>query len=505
MTSLRYLLFVFAFFTISATEAQIVQPDRYEVKMNAFDNYFTIIPAREDGLVMVRATNETGPKGDVEWDFIKLDTSLNEEWKTKYHIDPTFHFTGYDYHNGFIYLLFNNGPYIKDNLTLMQINLETKEPEYIEIPKDFAIELSEFEMVGESVILGGYVNYRPTVILYHLPTQKFKVLPGFYLKRSELLQIEIDDKKEIFRVITTAQTLDKNNTINIKTFDKDGELMINLTLKPDRDINLLDGRSTGIHGNSQFVAGTYSQLRSARKGKESYSMGIYVARLDANGEQIINYYNYADLENFFSYMKARKQKRIKKRIERKKIKGKQIKFNYRLIVHNILERENGNYILLGEAYHPVYSNRNNTYMSSFYQPDLKGFRYTHAVLFCFDSSGKHIWDNSFEINDITSYNLEKYVHVDAMNDKLVLLYNFENVIRTKIIKGDEVIEGKSFNDIALKFDSDEAKDEDNEMGGLKSWYDDNFYAYGVQHIRNKNNDSVNLNRKVFYVNKINYK
>lgn len=502
---MRYLMPIILFLFISTVQAQINQPGRYEVEMDAFDNYFTLIPADQDGLIMVRATNETGPKGDVEWDFIKLDTSLNEEWKTKYYIDSKYHFTGYDYHRGFAYLLFNNGPYIKDNLTLLQIDLASKEPEYIEIPKDFAIELSEFEMVGESVILGGYVNYRPTVILYHLPSKKFKVLPGFYMNRSELLQIEIDDEKEIFRVITTARTLDKNNTINIKTFDKDGELMINLTLKPDRDINLLDGRSTGIHNNSQFVAGTYSQLRSARKGKESYSVGIYVARLDANGEQLINYYNYADMDNFFNYMKANKQKRIEKRIERRKIKGKEIKFNYRLLVHNIIERENGNYILLGEAYYPVYSNRDsNPYMRSFYQPGLSGFRYTHAVLFCFNHQGKHLWDNSFEINDVTSYVLEKYVHVDAMEDKLVLLYNFENVIRTKIIKGDEVVEGKSFNDIALKFDEDEAKEEDNEMGGLKSWYSDNFFAYGVQHIRNKYNDSVDHNRKVFYVNKINY-
>ncbi len=502
---MRFLIFAISFFTFLPAISQIVQPGRYEVKMDAFDNYFTVIPAGQDGLIMVRATNETGPEGDVEWDFIKLDTSLNEEWKTKYQIDPNFHFTGYDYHNGYAYLLFNNGPYIKDPLTLMQIDLETRQPEYIEIPKEFDIELSEYEMIGESVILGGYVNYRPTVIIYHLPAKKFKVLPGFYMNRSELLQIEIDDEKEFFRVITTTRTMDKNNTINIKTFDKNGELMINLTLNPERNINLLDGRSTGIENNAQFVAGTYSQLRSARKGKESYSMGIYVARMDANGDQLINYYNYGDLDNFFSYMKAKKQKRIKKKIERRKIKGKEIKFNYRLLVHNVIPRDNGRYILLGEAYYPVYSNGQNSYMNSFYQPRLNGFRYTHAVLFCFDRQGKHLWDNSFEINDVTSYVLEKYVHIDAMDDKLVLLYNYENVIRTKIIKGEEVVEGKAFNDIALKFENDMAQKEDNEMGGLKSWYDDNFFAYGVQHIRNRTDNVVNNNRKVFYINKINYK
>ncbi len=502
---IRFLLLSLLLSFALSLKAQIVQPGRYEVKLEPFDNYFTIIPAGEDGLLMVRPTNETNALGENEWEFIKLDTALQEEWQKKYYVDIKFHFTGYDYHNGKAYLLFNNGPYVKDNLTLMQVDMESKTPVFIEIPKEFAIELSEYEMVGESVLLGGYVDYRPTLILYHLPSKKFKVLPGFYMDRSELLQVEIDDEKEIFRVLTTTRTLDKNNTINIKTFDKTGELMINLTLKPNKDVNLLDGRSTGISQNSQYVAGTYSQIRSAKKGKESYSVGIYVARLDANGEQLINYFNYADLDNFFNYMKAGKQKRIKRKIERRKIKGKDLKFNYRLIVRNIINQENGNHILLGEAYYPVYSSQSfNPYASSSFQSNLSGFRYTHAVLFCFDEKGNHLWDNSFEINDVTSYNLEKYVHIDEHQDKLVLLYNFENVIRSKIIKGEEVIEGKSFDDIALKFEDDVAKEDDNEMGSLKSWYDDNFYAYGVQHIRNKFQDAVNLRRKVFYVNKINY-
>ena len=115
-----------------------------------------------------------------------------------------------------------------------------------------------------------------------------------------------------------------------------------------------------------------------------------------------------------------------------------------------------------------------------------------------------LWDNSFEINDITSYDLKQYVEVDPQEDEIVLLYNYENVIRSKLIKDEEVVEGKSFDDINLKFGDDKIENNDSEFGGLESWYKDRFYAYGVQRIKNLKDSGVKLNRKVFFINKILY-
>jgi hypothetical protein len=230
------------------------------------------------------------------------------------------------------------------------------------------------------------------------------------------------------------------------------------------------------------------------------------------GENEIKYYNYAELENFFSYMKAKREKRVKKRISRKKIKGKKLKFNYRLLVHDIIPYEN-NFILLGEAYYPKYNHYNSYGGIYSYYPSrgygyeryyFDGYHYTHAVVIGFDNEGNLLWDNSFEINDAMSYRLKQFVHVDPREDEIVLLYNFENVIRTKLIQGDKVIEGKSFNDISLKFQDDVVKSNDSEYGGLEEWYDNKFFAYGVQKIKNLRDVGVKLNRRVFFINKIVY-
>ena len=509
MRLLRYGLLVFLLTLVCGSVfGQIRQPCRFETELDYYDDYFTVIPAEEKGIALVRETSEKGKDGDMVWELVKLDTSLNREWQKQFPVAYRWFFKGYDYHNNSIILLFNDRFYNKDDLLIYQIDLDRGELKKLTIKLDFTIELSHFEMVGSSAIFGGYVNYRPTVFLYNLEEERIMVLPGFYVERSELIQVEVDDDREIFHVLATMRTFDRKMSIAMKTFDKDGDMLINTVLKPEEDRHLLYGRAITTNYGEQFITGTFSGSKSSRQGKESYSMGIFIARINPWGEQNINYYNYADLDNFFNYMKANRQKRIQKRIERKRIKGKKIKFNYRLLVHEIIQRDNGNYLMLGEAYYPTTISRSETgsfapFSSQYYPMAYKGFQYTHAVVVGFNSTGERIWDNSFEINDVKSYHLEKFVNADIREDKIILLYNYDNVIRTKIIKGDEVLEGKTFNDIALKFEDDEAENNGSMVGGLDSWYDNYFYAYGIQTIKN-DSDAVKRKREVFFVNKIYY-
>ena len=171
--------------------------------------------------------------------------------------------------------------------------------------------------------------------------------------------------------------------------------------------------------------------------------------------------------------------------------------------------------MLGEAFYPKYNNSttyngisasprgfgNNSYVPS----TFAGYKYTHAVIIGFDKNGEKLWDNSFEIEDVLSYNLDQYVHADAFEDKVVLFYLYNNEIRTKIINGSEVVEGKSFDSVKLMFTDDEANNKNvSNIGGLEKWFDHNFIAYGVQKIKNLKDSGVKLNRKVFYINKILY-
>jgi hypothetical protein len=135
-----------------------------------------------------------------------------------------------------------------------------------------------------------------------------------------------------------------------------------------------------------------------------------------------------------------------------------------------------------------------------------GYHYTHAVVIGFDDKGKLLWDNSFEIKDVTTYTLKQYVHVVGSEDSFVLLYMYDNEIRSKVVYGTDLIEGKSYDDLEMSFKENYADiNTDSEYGGLENWYGSVLYAYGVEKIRNAKIPGMKSSRDVFFINKILYK
>ncbi len=484
--------------------AQISQTKRVELPLEQSANYYYLMSAEERGLLAFRETKEKTAKGDYVWEFIQFDTSLNEQWKKNYTIDLNQEFVGYDYCQNNFYLLFKRGPYKDPDYTVLKFDLNDGDTSMFHIREIIPVELSDFNVVGNAAILSGQINNRAAVIHYDMSDKKIKVLPGLYKNHTEILQVTVDDENNTFNLINTERTINRKNTVSLKTFNENGELLRSDILVSPQDVSLISGASTSFDEENQLVAGTYAQDNS------NYSRGFYIARLDEDGQRDLQQYNFGELENFFSYMKSKRQQRIKEKIAKRKKQGKKLRFNYRLLVHDILERD-GNYILLAEAYYPKYDNESRSLMPYDYrnrnqlaEMNFTGYKYTHAIVVGFDKSGKLLWDNSFEINDLESYRLEKFVKVGVDQDKIVLLYVYENVVRSKIIRGNEVLEGKAFNDIKLKFEDDVVKNNDFKVGGLEKWYDKYFYVYGVQTIKSSRTVDKEGNRQVFFINKITY-
>ncbi len=503
--TLGVLLFTGSMLLPAICFSQVEQPERYEIELDYYDDAFTTVSVEKYGIVLTREIREKFEKGKTPWEFIVLDSALRERYIAEIYISYGYELTGYDNLKNKAYFLFQFSPTRTEGDIIIEIDILTGLYYVYEVKRTINIQLTEFEIINNSAIFGGYFNGRPTVIQYFFEEGKTKVWPGFYFEKSRLLQVDVDDQTGLTTVISSIRSRDRKSTIAIRKFRADGEMIENYDLEPEEDTNLLDARNVSLNADADIIAGTYSN-----KGTK-YSRGIFMAHMNRTGQQKIEYYNYGDLDNFFSYMRAKREQRVKNRIKRKKIKGKKLRFNYRLLIHNIIPYKN-NYILLGEAYYPKY-NSYQSYGSMYsYYPTrnnynnmyFEGYRYTHAVVIGFDQKGNLLWDNSFEINDVTSYQLKQFVHVNTRKDDIVLLYNYENTIRSKLIRGNEVLEGKTLNDVSLRFQDDEVKSNDSEYGGLERWYDEKFYVYGIQKIKNLKDRGVKLNRRVFFINKIIY-
>lgn len=475
------------------------QPNRIEFDINPSDQDFIIVPAEDRGLVIFKETAERGDKGFL-WEFNHVDTLLEKRWSKNLLLPYGSFYMGHDYSLGNVYILLGtvSGRSFSD-FSLLGLNLQSGDTIMRTVDIGFPVNLNEFEVVGDMAIFGGYANYRPVVLLYNFKTRKKTVLPGFYNNKSQLLDIKTNDEYNNFSVLMTDKFRAKNQTITIKTFDGDGKLIQKNILDPGEDKNLIYGQTASLVDGTQYLSGTYAIRKS------SYSKGVYVAKFKDNEQRYLNYYLYSELENFFSYMSAKRQTRVKERIKRRKIKGKKVRLNYRLLVHDVVQMGENN-ILIGEAYYPkyvlsTYYPLNLQYGNDRYGSGIEGYKYTHAVLIAFDKDGKVIWDNSFEINDILSLDLKQYVHVAGDDDRIVLLYMYEGEIRSKLIEGNEVIEGKTYNPIKLQFQDDIVESEQEDVSGLEEWYENSFFAYGVQRILKEGD---RRRREIFYVNKIVY-
>ncbi len=491
----------------SVAFSQVEQIGRWEIGMPNDDNETYKVVSDSLGLIVY--SHQVTKDQDV-LELIRLDTALQEKWKGYIGIERGLTVARVATRKNSLYVLLRNPRFAG----FLLINLDISTGKYTThlIKNAIPFVPTEFSGTNGAVMIGGYYNYRPLVLHYSFALQKSKILPGFFNEPGELTQMKVTEDGAI-DIIVSAKNFEKRKSLWIRNYNAEGDLIKTTVLESREKRNLIFGRSVKMPNNEQVVAGVYGR-------NTEYSRGIFVATINPYGEYTTRYYNFADLQNFFHYLKANQEKRIKKRIERRRIKGKNTKFNYRLLVQELIPYQD-QLILLGEAFYPKYVYRsryssnqfngfNNPRGYSSYSPYsndyiFDGYQYTHAIAIGFDANGKVKWDNSFEINDVKSFKLEQFVKIAPAEDHIDLLYLFENLIRTKVIKGSEVLEGKTADELKIFSDQGIVTKEDAKSSHLDYWYHHRLYASGVQSIRKSKEKREVPFKKVFFINKIRYK
>lgn len=470
--------------------AQMVQSAHVEIPLSERENeYFSIISAEEAGVLLYRRARTEKFQPGLE--VIRMNNQLREMWRGFIPLERNILVPRAIIHQNHLYLLIENAFAPGANLQALSIDLTRGDFFLHKINNLIQFRPAKFAVTGQAILIGGHFNHRPIVLFYDMQSQKSKLLPGFLNEAGDLLQLNGNEDSTI-DVLIAGRNEEGRRCLWLRNYDSTGNLARTTIIKPGSAKHLIFGQVVKTPGDEQVVAGVYGRTLE-------FSRGLFVSRVNASGEYETSYYNFADLQNFFRYMKVRHEKRVKDRIQRRKIKGRKVRFNYRLLVHDLIPFEN-KYLLVGEAFYPVYQNQPFTlYYGSNYSPIIEGYRYTHAVVVCFSKNGKLLWDNSFEINDIKSPDLRQYIKVCPAEERTVLLYLFENAMHSKIIKGEDVVEGKN-TEVLTK----DVKAPETEWSRLEYWYEDHFYTYGVQHTWNQDAPGTK-GKKVFFISKIAYR
>jgi hypothetical protein len=479
--------------------AQPLQLARYEIPLNDNEEGFEIITAEKSGLYLRR--NIHTPKLD-QIHITYLDTALTEKWKGGIDIERNYLVVGEKVFEQKLYILTKYRDYSRNDLLLIVID-ETGNYKQYKIKGYIPFKPIEFHVMSSGVTIGGYFNRTPLVLFFSFETFRSKVLAGLLNETGELTQIKMNND-ETFDVLISASNFTKQKTIWIRHYDNQGNLISSSSLAAEGNKHLIFGRIVTTENNMQIVAGVYGARSS------EYSRGIFISSIDQTGYQQIRYYSFGDLENFFKYMKAKREKRVKQRLERRKIKGKKYRLSYRFLVHQVIPYKD-QFLLLGEAFYPKYSYHDRSGMffnqpsqSGIYQNGrvFEGYYYTHAVIMAFNKDGDLLWDNSFEINDVKTFKLEQFVRAQLFEDKIVLFYIFDGKLRTKIIQNNQVLEPKSENALTTGNHYETTHTDDAYIGHVNYWYDDVLLANGIQDVETPGGRH---SRRVFFLNKVVFK
>lgn len=489
--------------------AQEVNQQRIELALHPGQNVpYRTTSLQENGLLVYGSILVDG-RNAIE--VMRLDTAFQQVWHGYIQIDFGIVLTLSKYYNGKIYLLLKDRNNPRAELQIVAVNVTTGAYVISFVKSQIPFLPTHFEITNSAALIGGHFNYRPLILYFSFGTTQSKVLPGFFNEPGELDQLTIDEDGGI-DVVVSGKNTTRHRSLWMRSYSPAGELVKTIVLQPEDDKNLLFGRTVGTANGSQVVCGVYGRYTE-------YSRGIFTATIDPYGEYKINYYNFGDLQKFFSYMRPRSEKRIKDKIARRKMKGKKLRFNYRILVSELVAHGD-QFVMLGEAFYPHYSYPSSSRMlgpnarwlgvsplsTPLYRGDLvfDGYQYTHAIVIGFGADGTIKWDNTFEINDVRTFQLEHYVKILPQGDRISLLYLYDNTIRTKVIKGTDVLEGKSYDPLQMQFSADKVNARDTQQTKLEYWYDDVFYATGIQNIQNTANPGVKVSRRVFFINKIQY-
>ena len=521
-TNKRYRLVIFTilmgWFYTTLSFSQLEQPYRIEFERKSIDEDFIIISLKNEGLALTRGKNKY-KAGNRTWEVIVLDTALKQKETIEFEVRNENRLIGYEYSTGAVHLLFQKNE-INGYMDLFSLSLTDKNKiDRFELKPEITYRLSHFYKVGENFILAGVVGREPAILLYNPSSDNIKVLPGIFQKQTELMDIQVNQNMTFNTLL-----MDRSNRVNQKvifrTYDPTGKLLLEDITIIDKNIELHSGICSTLEKEDLLVLGSWGKLNSKQAN------GFYAYPINPYGEKKIDWTYFGLLDHYLDYLKPQKAAAIKEKTQKALEKGTTPEFINYIMPHRIIEHTHG-FLLLAESFQP--SSNNSQSSSSYYipyfatpykynfpsygdydsrnspygndGPSVQEIKSIQSVVVSFDNSGKVLWDYSVKLDNIKRSAIEQVSDFCIEADSIHFLYKKESEIRLKSTNLDDGESIERVKKIKLNDFYDVIRMERSQEGSVKHWFNESFYVWGYQSIRNTGKGDFR-NREVFYINRL---
>jgi hypothetical protein len=491
------------------------------IELPATTEGYHTVSLGQNGVVLVSQINKNA------YLIQKYDNDLRQVWSINGVIEDNLSFVKSSYDGQSVYLLFSRSRADYYQVVKVNVSLGFLETFYLTSVDKFQI--TDFQTLGYSVFMAGTIREEPMLLYTHLKTKQSKVLRGPTQTGSVIQSVEVDTSR---RLVNVSYAIRKNRDVKITayTFDEDGQSLGQVSVTPESDYSLLNGRLFILNDSTKLMIGTYG-FKNMQSNNGAVSQGLFLSKIIFDEVEYTNYQSFTDFENFFNFMSQRERDRIDKRIERKKEGGNELKLNYRFLVHDIIA-QGKNYLISGEVFYPEYRTNNNSpygmssmFGSPFYSPlgfyplgwgfynpylydpfysvrrsnqVLTGFVYTHAIVAAFDENGKLRWDNCLPFENLKTTELKERTRLKINDDNTVaMFYSNKGSINAKIFDQNKTLADRP--PIAITTEDANDRIRQTNTDDVRYWYNNYYLATGYQRISGPDG-----RRNVFYLNKVSF-
>ncbi|MEI6122129.1 MAG: hypothetical protein WCQ95_00735 [Bacteroidota bacterium] len=538
--SFIYILLVFRCITLSY--AQENKPMRVELEAVANTENYHIVPFGEKGVLLFYQSLTSYTDENITWYFSLYDVNFKEIWTKKYTDNRYMHFRLYNKDNKNLYLFLQKAvnKNQKDDFTILTVDINSGSiksqkginPDHSDV-NSFVVYNRTAYCSGMTVPTKGaeigqvfftltlvpifsgitLLKYHPSFFTVNLDNGQIKSIKETLKGQAWVESMEADSIRNCLLLTIKNHIYPSQNYMYLNQYTPDGAQTASMELKtndPKRKLNT--AKLLSFNDSTEIIIGTYNtrvkghNANAANLAFKEPSSGIYFTKLVHGVQKNISFYNFSALKSFYASLNDKNAFRMKKMAMRKKAKGQEISLDYSLLLHDIIVRDK-QFVFIAEAYYPEYHEVSYTTYDAYGRPSTSsysvfdGYRYTHAIIACFDTDGKLVWDNSFEMTNILANALGERVQTLFDGDDIILTYSNDGQIASKVIEGDKVIENKNYTDIKTNYNNDKVISDYN--SDMEYWYDNYFISYGYQRIKNTSIDAKSK-RTVFYFNKISF-
>ncbi len=510
---MRLFIWCFLVFAVESLHAQISQPARYEVEEKNPANSYIIVSMKENGLALVQDKDKTKDRKSL-WQLILLDTALQETYNSELTLEPRLKLVGYDFINQDLFLLFREGDTNFNNFIILKINSITHVQSSYIVKQELDFKLSHYSMLDNVAVIGGYVGNEPAVLVYDLPKENLKILPGFFLTDTEMLDLRVN-KNNTFNVLLAERGVRETRKLTLRTYDSEGTPLLEDIIEIPQGKTIISGITSVLDREELLVVGAWGSDRSKQ------ASGIFSLLIDPFNAQSIQFFGFGEMNHSFDFMRPRRAEKLKSK-DVSNLKNEKNP-SYKTPVHIVkLEENSTGFVALAELYSPYsvsnsnwnsYSPYNNSYgfgpynnryynspYSSYGNRQVSGVQILHSLVINFDHQGKLTKDFGMVLENTKLQALEQASDFTFLPTGVAQVYKKENDLLLNITEGNDVFTQDTVK-IKLRSPLDKLKHESEENGGVRSWFKNNLYTWGYSSIKDEEKSS-DPSRNVFYINKV---